>query len=869
MKTMKKNIRRTFQRSWARFLSVTLLIMLAIFVFVGLFSAGPDMRQTVIDRFKQENLADIQVETTTSFSDSDKKRLEQVANLKEITYGKQIDAVLSGKGIRVISTPKTISKAKLVQGRLPQTNNEIAIGEQLNQKIGDTISITSDDLKVKKLTVVGIVRSSEFMSRTSLGQTNVGDGTLSYFAIVPSSNMTVSDNLARLTFTNTQNLSAYTQEYSNAAYADLEKVQKITRQLTQAKQDKSLTDITAAEEKLASSEKTLAQQEETVKTAQEQLQAAKQTAVASPELQAQLADQESRLSKQAAQLSQAKTELVETKSDLAQKKKQVSLIQVTAQERSDFAHGYSDYGSSATRMDALALVLPVIFFAISLMVSFTTMRRMVAEKRTEMGTLRALGFYKKEVMGEFTLYSTLSALVGTVGGSLLGIYFLPNRIYSIFADGSYQLGKMTIVYNIPLLLISLGLALMSTLLAAYLAAKKELKEKPADLMLPKPPAVTNTILLERIPLIWKHLSFSNKVTLRNAFRYKSRMFMTIFGVMGSISLLILGIGIRDSLIELPHRQYETISTYDMIAVYNSDSKSLSSYQNLVKTHSSSQTSIRYETVSAKSDELLDSQSIQLFVGKDFKNDIQLDHRLTNDGAILSKKLAQAFNLEQGDYLTIKDSQGKSYHIKVSSITSNYVGHMIYMTPTYYQKVFGTAYQSNAYLLKTKENAETLAKKLNQNDASLTVVQSKVIRQTVSDFLGGLTNIILIIVFVSILLVYIVLYTLTSINVAEREKELATIKVLGFYQKETLLYVFKETFLLTAIGILLGIGLGYFLHKYVMTVIPPEHIFSIPGITWTNILISTVAVILFSFIVMAIMNRHIKRIDMLEALKSVD
>lgn len=869
-KTLAKNSRRSLKQTWTRLLSVTLLIALSIFVFVGLFSAGPNMRQSAIDVFREEQLADVQIKSSTGFETQDKKRLQEQSEIATIHFSKQIDANLGKRGIHLISNPETVSRLKVIKGRLPKQKHEIAIGEQLHKKIGDSLTIKSKDLKTEHLKIVGIVRSSEFMSKTSLGQSHVADGTLSYFGVLAKANFKIADNIARLTFQDTRQLNPYEQNYANAVAENKSRLQKVTRQLTQDKQKTASTTLDQGLAKIKSAQRQLDQQEKQVTIAEAQLKSAKQAKLADvPQALASVKDQETALAQQKQELKNTRENLNTKATELRQAKKQISLIAMTVEERARFAHGYSQYSSSATRMDALALVLPLIFFAISLMVSYTTMRRMVSEKRLEMGTLRALGFTKKEVIKEFIVSSTATALLGTITGSLLGIYLLPKLIYDIFANGSYQLGPMVIVYNIPLLVIASILSLLSTLWAAYSAARKELREKPVVLMLPKPPAQTNNIWLEKIPFFWKKLSFSNKVTLRNAFRYKSRLLMTIFGVMGSISLLILGIGIRDSLAELPKRQYETIATYDMIALYNPEAKQVSDYQKLIKTASQSSVDLRYETVSAHSKKLLDPQAIQVFIAQDFKQMITLDAPLSNKGAILSQKLAETFSVKKGDFLTITDNQGRKYRLKVANVTKNYVGHMLYLNPSYYQKVFKKSYQPNAYLLNTKQNPERLARKLNQKEAGMTVILSRVLRQTVSDFLNGLNSIILIMVVISIMLVYIILYTLTSINVAEREKELATIKVLGFYQKETLLYIFKETLLLTGIGIVAGLGFGYFLHDYVMTVIPPEDILAISGITWTNILISVMAVLSFTFLVMLIMNRHIKNINMLEALKSVD
>lgn len=876
MTNLSKNARRSFVKSWIRFVAVTSLIALSIFVFIGLFSAGPNMRATVNQTFDRQNLADAQIVASKELREQDKQVLSQLDIIADIDYGKQVDIDSSVGSLRLVSLPEKVSTLDIIEGRLPTAENEIAIGEQLEMSIGQTITSNSESLTQQSLTIVGIVRSASFMSTTGLGQTAIGDGSLNYFAVAPATTFNHEDNIARLRFKDTAELTAYTLPYANELQDNISKLQETTRQMTQEQQDafdqelqEASQSIQEGQDKLDQAKADLAEKTEQLNQAQDQLSQLDLPANLTQSQQEELDKNREELDKAQTALAEEEEKLAEAQRNLASATRQKDLLTLTVQDRADFITGYAEYGSSAVRIDTLALVLPVIFFAISLMVSFTTMRRMVEEKRQEMGTLRALGFSKKEVLREFTLYSTAAAVIGSLIGGWLGIFVLPQMIFNIFAQGSYILDDMVKVYHLPLLLIAFVLSLSSTFLASNWAAKMVLKDNPTILMHPKPPAKTKEIILEKLPWLWKKMSFSNKVTLRNTFRYKSRMLMTIFGVMASTALLTLGIGIRDSLSGLAPAQYDQISTYQMIALYQEKSDQANDYRQLVTNQSKQALAIGYQNLSAYHSSLLEKQGIQLFISDDFTDFVNLDYPITTSGAIISEKLAQTFDITEGDELTVSDDTGLTSQIPVAHITKNYVGHMIYLTTDLYQSIFDQTAPNNAFLIKTSGNTDDLARQLNNHQAGLTTIQSKELRAKMADFLDGLTAIILVIVLISILLVFVVLFTLTSINVAEREKELATIKVLGFHQSEALLYIFKETFLLTGLGILAGLVLGYYLHAFVMTIIPPEQVQAITGLSLKNISLSSLAVMGFTLIVMIIMNQHIKNIKMLEALKSVE
>ncbi|KRN28146.1 ABC superfamily ATP binding cassette transporter, membrane protein [Lactobacillus selangorensis] len=511
---------------------------------------------------------------------------------------------------------------------------------------------------------------------------------------------------------------------------------------------------------------------------------------------------------------------------------------------------------------------------------------MVQEKRTEIGTLRALGYTKWEAMAEFILYGTLSALIGAVIGAYAGCVILPKAIFNAYAANFiYSAVQINVYWGV--IAIATLLALACTLIAVWSVGHKALQENPAQLMLPEPPKGGTRILLERIKPLWKRLPFSQKVTARNLFRYKSRMLMTIVGVAGCVTLLITGFGISDSLNNIVSEQYSQIVHYDLIGVYNNSATASQkkAYQKAVADQSAVKkfSQVYEQSVTAKNSTLQDNQSITLLVPKNqkqFKQEVTLKNRqsgrtlkLSDHGVILTEKLAKLFNVKKGDHFTFKDANGHAYHVKVAGITEMYVGHTLYMSPAYYHQIMKHQVRYNADMiqLQKRDNATInhVSQQLMKQEAAVTVVQSNTAKKMIEHILGGLNHVVIILVVAASMLAFVVLFTLTNINIDERVRALATLKVLGFYPKEVLMYIFRETILLTVIGILFGYGCGYLFHQYIMDVLPPEMAMSNPGLLTSNFVISTVMTLLFLGIVMLLMARKIKNIDMLGALKSVD
>ncbi|MCH4170697.1 MAG: FtsX-like permease family protein [Lactobacillus sp.] len=889
MKTLNKNIRREFSHSLPRFLSVTALLTLGVFVLIGLNVTGSNMRQTAEARYHQENLADAQVTTPLNLNQGDRRTITNLKHVAKAEFGNSTDILLkdSNHALRIESLPQTISKTTLVSGKQPQNAGEIVLNNRLKgqYQIGDQIHLATAktagtyNLKQKTYRISGFVKSTEFIKTDNIGNTSAGSGQLYGFGFVKAGAFKANtQNMARLTFNNVSG-QAYSAEYEDQITKNVDALQPVlnrrNHQRVQALNKTLTTQITTGTADLQAGR-------QQVQTAQGQLDTLKQQlgSQGAPTQLAQLNAQQAQIDGQRTQLNRAQAQIDTAKATKAQ----LTDVNLLIQSRNDFNDGYNQFGEDSQRIDALGKSFPILFFLIAILVSFTTMQRMVEEKRIEMGTLRALGYTKGEVMREVLLYSAGTAVLGTVFGSILGLVLLPKVIFQAYA-ANFDFSQVQLAWHPWLIVLSLVIALASTALAAWLAARAALKEITAQLMLPKPPSSGSRIFLERIGFIWHHLSFSKKVTARNLFRYKSRMFMTIVGIAGATAILITGFGIRDSLNGIIDHQFKEIVHYDAIAVYNN--KATDAQVKRVTDFIANDPHVKKDATAAFSQVYTTNgntkENIQVLVPKNtttLKNYIELQDAKTNaklslnsQGAIISEKLAKTHHVQKGDYLTVHLADGTTRRVKIKAITKMYVGHYLYMNASYYQQVFHQAPSYNAQLITLTSHGQAqvnqFAADFSRLNASVQVVQAAESKRTVTKILSNLNNLVIVIILSASLLSFVVLYTLTNVNVSERMRELSTLKVLGFYPKEVLMYIYRETNILTGVGIATGLAAGWGFHAYIMSVLPPENTMTAPGVTWANLLISVILTILFSLIVMFMMNRKIQSVDMLEALKSVD
>ena len=504
------------------------------------------------------------------------------------------------------------------------------------------------------------------------------------------------------------------------------------------------------------------------------------------------------------------------------------------------SQGYRVYMVIEGIVAKLADIFPIFLYFVAALVTFSTMGRMVDEERTNSGTLKALGYGNADVMLKFTVYGFAASTLGTCIGVLAGHTLLPLIVAHAYSAG-FTMPDIMLKFHPWITMAAFALAWISAVVPAWLAASKELREKPASLLLPKPPAKGSKILLEHFPPLWNRLNFTHKVTARNIFRYKTRMFMTIFGVCGAVSLLTAGLAVQSSIGQIGNRQFEGLIHYDLIVAEESDTNSAQREKIATtlkgKTVQSS-TAVRYEELSKTAGKENDKQSITLLATDDaynFNEYLTLRDRkthqpqiLVNNGAVISELL----NVSVGDTFTVNDENGAQRTIKVAGISEMYIGHFIFMNAQCYEHVFGDQYNTNAYMVRLKDhsnaNTERQGAKFMKLAAVRGVVQNTTQKNMVSTIVGSLNQIMEVLILVAVLLAVVILYNLTNLNVSERIRELSTIKVLGFHTSETTMYIYRETILLSLLGILAGYGFGEWLHRYIITEVPPDDRIGGPG-----------------------------------------
>ncbi|MBY5032534.1 FtsX-like permease family protein [Streptococcus suis] len=582
------------------------------------------------------------------------------------------------------------------------------------------------------------------------------------------------------------------------------------------------------------------------------------------------------------EISQAQTEIAQAKSDLSKLEK--APYQVYTRSSLPGGDGYTTYSNATRSIAAVGNVFPVVLYLVAALVTFTTMARFVDEERTQSGLLKALGYTNRQIMAKFILYGLAAGLVGTIVGIIAGNLLLSPLISDIITQTTV-IGPAKLHFYPLWTGLALLLSLASSVLPAYLVARRELTEKPAQLLLPKPPVTGSSIWLEKWPAIWSRLSFTHKVTARNIFRYKLRMLMTIFGVAGTVALLFGGLGIRSSISGVVQRQFGELIHYDMLVVENSRAteEELDKLTHFLQSDQVRQSlPVAFEQLSqtVQDGDQRKNISIGLYISdrQDLGNIVSLENssgkaiQLSDRGIVLTEKLAQIYGVSVGDKLSLT-LEDKEVSVRVEAVADMYAGHFIYMTDSYYAQVTGKQKTANAYLVQLKDSQlghiQTLASQLLAMPAVRSLVQNTSLIDMLTTIAGSLQTIMTILVILSILLGLVILYNLTIINMSERIRELSTIKVLGFHNKEVTMYIYRETIALSLIGMLVGLVGGIYLHKLLLAMIGSDSIRFNPSVGLEVYLIPILAI---SGILAALgwyVNHHLRKVDMLEALKSVD
>lgn len=869
MKALNKDIIREISKTKSKFVSIMIIMFLGVFVFIGLKETTPAMVNTYNKTLEQHNIYDLRVTNDFGINDGDIDEIRKLENIDKLeTYNKKnYKLENSTNSIDIETLPKELATPKLIKGKLPTTNNEIAVVDSLEKtyKIGDTINLVDDKSEEKKLKnysykVVGYVHGADHIEVSSNNPTNN-----SYFGYINKENFQFNN----ATGVNIK-LKDISYKYSDKKY--IEEVNKSRDQLIDILKERKLVDEknykSKTSQKIKESEERLASIEKELESNSERLELLKNIDV-------------ERYTEQSSKLNEAKKQLQDNKKQLEVSKRafeETNYSRFNVENIRGLVH-YAEFIDSAGSLSFLANVFSIFLFSVSILVSLTTLTRMVDENRTSIGTLKALGYSNKEIFKKYYIYGGVSTVIGTILGIIAGYLVIVPIIYNSYSR-FFTLKEPYIVYNLHIIALAFLISILCILLAVFIPLRKNLIERSAYLLRPKAPSSGSRIFLENVSFIWKRLSFLRKVTFRNIFRYKVRMFMTIFGVMGCLTLMFIGFAIRFGVIDISNEQFKIINKIDVLATYNpyaekgdidKISKEIGSNSNV---ENFTKVNVQKATVE-KNNEVLDTAQLVTLDRNNYKDYITLmDNRsnieLPKDSIVINEKLAYLYNLSVGDNFKVIINE-KEYTLKIGAINKNYFGNILYMDREYFSKVFDKTYSDNSFIIKmnNSDEVEKMASKLQDNPYVANVSDNSKIQENLDNFISGLDIIVVVMVLCSLALALVVLYNLINVNVSERQRELSTIKVLGFYPHEVTIYVFREIFYLSIIGIVIGNYIAYRLYLKIILELASRTMMFSSRVPIAVYALSTGVTLVIIIFVMAIMHRRLKKVNMVESLKAIE
>lgn len=897
-KTYLKASFREITQSKGRFIAITVIIFLGTFLFVGVKATGPILNHSASAYVDGQQLADLQVTSTMGLTEEDLDVAAKADTAVESAY-QFYAAVNSDEVVQVNSYNKEQSLNQLLvkEGRLPEEKNEIILDTEAKNygyHLGDSYTFEdTDNLSKETYTIVGFADSPIYISVAERGYANVGSGVVSYFAYVPENNFTMDvKSILYFAFDDVQTLETYGDAYVEKMDSHQESIEALFADRPQARlaeiKADAMEDITPAQDELADNQAKLDDAQTQLDDAKAQLD--EQEAALSQLPQAQQAALNSQITAGKAELAQQQETLDEQQETLddAQQTIQDNLADLDDLEEPTYLYnqrkdnpGFQEYGGLSDRIAAIANVFPVFFFFIAALITFTTLSRMVEENRKEIGTLKALGYGKAEISIKYLIYALLSSTIGIVSGAVLGTELLPRLIYFLSSD-RYLLDGIRVYYVWSPIILAAGAFLIAALGACLFVLIKELREKPAQLLQVRAPKPGKRIFLERITPLWSRLSFNQKVSFRNIFRYKSRMVMAIIGIAGCTGLMVAGVGLKDSLGSVTSKQFGPITDYQAVVTL-ADSKEAT----LEKAETTLADDPAVNSTLAVNSETIEirpknqgKQSLTLMVPDDndaFAEYVHLtspdgeELSLTDQGAVLTMKYAELYDIHVGDTLTFYNSDQVSFEVNISGIAENYLGNSLYLSQETYEAMTDSTSTPNTLLLKSdtmsQKQEETLSTTLLKTDSvkNTTFLSTQI--NTQNESMGNLDSIVLILVVLSGALAFVVLYNLTNINVSERIRELSTIKVLGFYNKEVTMYIVRENIVFTLFGILAGYAVGYFLTDFILMQASMENMVFPLVINWPAYALAGGMTILFTVIVMFVTHVRLTHVNMIDALKS--
>ena len=871
MKAINKDILREISKTKSKFISIMIIMFLGVFIFVGLKETSPAMVNTYNKYIERHKMYDLRVSHNFGINEEDMKIINTLDNvdLSESYFIKKLQITNSNEFVNIESLPEKLVLPKLTEGTLPNNDREIALVESLqgSYKIGDEISFISDKsesntLKQYKFKVVGFVQGADHIEVSNNNLANKD-----YFGYVKRD---------VFKFENVSGVNIKLKDI-NYKYSDKDYITEVNK--TRDSLIEKLKTQQRIDEKnyLEKNNKKLNENEKVINQAQEQLNSVKEKL----ELLKNV-DRKS-YNEQAEKLSKAQKEIDDNKKQLNIGKASLSEESYPrfSVENIRGLKNYAQFIDSASSLTFVANVFSIFLFVVSILVSLTTLTRMIDENRINIGTLKSLGYSNYQISKKYFVYGGLSTLIGTILGIIGAYLVIVPIIYNSYAR-FFTFNTPEIVYTPSILIAAFVISLGCISLAIYIPLRKNLKEKSAYLLRPKAPSGGSRIFLEKISFIWSRLSFLRKVTFRNIFRYKIRMLMTIFGVAGYLTLMFIGFGIRYGVINISNEQFKVINKVDIAATYNPyiDNESVEKLQKEIDNNKNVKASTKVNiqlAIFESNNEIIDSAQLITVNKDDYKDYITLTDKdnkginLPVDAAVVSEKLAYLHKLNIGDSFNIIVNN-KEYTLTIGEINKNYFGHTIYINKDYYESVFKKQYKDNTFLVQTtggKETVENVVSILNNNSDIVNISDNSKIQEKLDNFIKGIDIIVAVMVICSVTLALVVLYNLINVNVSERIRELSTIKVLGFYPSEVTIYVFREIFYLSGIGIILGNYLGYKMYLRIILELAGRNMMFSSKVPLVVYLLASGITILITIVVMIVMHKKLKKVNMVEALKAIE
>ncbi len=815
-----KHIFIKIKANYKRFLSLLSMALLGVGFYSGIQACSPDMLKTLDNFYDNNNVYDIEITSNLGMTEENLKDISKINNVEKAIGIYTKDVYLNTNNekyvLKLIALNNEINKVYLEEGKLPNNNNEIAVEKSLlndnNLKINDNINIENKNYKI-----VGTIISPLYFS-TEKSNTTLGSGKIDYYAYL------IEDEIKNEVYSNIYiNVSNAKKELTNS-----DKYKSLVKEVTN-----SIEKIKAEKEKDRYNEL----YGDIIKNSKKYGISIDQTKFIKPKWYIQ-----NRLNNES----------------------------------------YKELINASDNIKKLGNIFPLIFFAISILVSLISMMRMIEEDRTENGTLKSLGYNNFEITLKYIIYSLLATIIGSISGVFIGSYLIPYVIWNIYKK-LFFIPKFIYLINSSFNALGLLICTLCICGTAIFVCIHNLKEKPANLMRPKNPKSGKKIFIEKINFIWKKIKFSEKITIRNIFRYKARVFTTIFGIAGCTALILAGFGLKDSIKEVTNYQFNNIFKYDKMMVINENNEH-TSLVNKIKNEDivKNVVLVNYQSINVLKND--DKQDVFLIVPDefnklndvislmDYKDENKIYSELIDGTCAISEKTAKILNINIGDYINILDNDNNNYKIKVSYIVKNYINQYMYISKNTYNNLFGN-YKVNSLLIdlneyNIKESNDFDSKYISSKDA-ISIVNNFDVKDVLNDMLSSIDSIVAILIIAAAMLAFVVLYNLSNINISERKREIATLKVLGFYVSEVDKYINRETIILTLLGIIFGLSFGSYLCHYIISTCEPDYLLFDRHVFLLSYVFSALITIIFTIIVIIVTHFNLKNINMVESLKNVE